>query len=125
MGVTFFIAKKVTMLRHACTHPCATAQQPWFDLLSLIHVRQLTNQNLVPQKTRIISFTLACVPVLLARFFVFQNPISFKCWLPNRVLYLHEIGIYIAQTVLGHMITPIRNDFLILFSRNSKLITRN
>ena len=36
--VTFFIAKKVTMLRHAIAQPCATAQQPWFDLLSRIQL---------------------------------------------------------------------------------------
>ncbi len=54
--VTFFIDKKVTMLRPARPHPCATAQQP----------------NLVALKTRLIYRSIALFPGLLSRLFVFH-----------------------------------------------------
>ena len=54
--VTFFIAKKVTMVR------------PTF----LIQVLQLTNQNLVAQKTRSLSSSIAYFPYLLSRLFGFH-----------------------------------------------------
>jgi hypothetical protein len=55
--VTFFIAKKVTMLRHADPHPPATAQQPM----------------LVAQKTRLLFPAFIWLPGLLARLFGFQS----------------------------------------------------
>jgi len=39
------------MLRLPYSPPCSPAQQPWFDLLSRIHVLQITNQSLVTLKT--------------------------------------------------------------------------
>ena len=84
--VTFFIAKKVTMVR----------------LAALYQRLQLTNQSLVTQKTRLIIRAFAYCPVLFSRLFVFQFPISYRWRIPDRVLFLPEIGIWVAQTILGH-----------------------
>jgi hypothetical protein len=92
--VTFFIAKKVTMVR------------PTF----LIQVLQLTNQNLVAQKTRLFSSSFAWFPYLLARLFAFQvlflevDSTHESCHCVKQICLA-------ARTVLSDRVVPIRSDF--------------
>ena len=85
-------------------------KEPWFDLLSLIHVLQLTNQNLVAQKTHllVLSFFDNLVCFLACSGFIFC---FFHVLFPNESCQCMKPITRVVQTILSDMIFPIRDDF--------------
>jgi len=88
--VTFFIAKKVTMVQPALSHPCATAHQPKSSA-----PKNSPNHKVIYLRS---GFAFKLVRISLSYFL--------QMIYTNRVLILIEIGFNAAQTVLGHVIVP-------------------